>query len=307
MGNSKKACFIGLGSIGRRHLKNLFQVAAKRGFRLSVDALRHAKSELPEDVAPLISRQYFDTGELGEYDWVFVCNPSQRHYETLIEMKGKAEFFFVEKPAFVTPVSMGDMESFGDFRKYYVACPLRHSCTYKKLSEYVRTHKVIGARAICSSYLPDWRPGIDYRALYSSRKESGGVKLDLIHEFDYLIDLFGFPSSSHLVEAKVSNLEIESDDIVSFIGVYPDKLIELHLDYFGKTSCRMIEIWTPEEVVTFDFLADNENRNATYVREMEGFVKMATENGPNINDLCHANKVLDLVMRNNGGRNHAGE
>lgn len=302
-----RVCFIGLGSIGRRHLKNLFAVAAERGLDVSVDALRHARSDLPEDVAPLIARQIYDVGEMGDYDWVFVCNPSQSHFDTLCRIRDKASFFFVEKPVFVSPVPDAELEHFGDPRKYYVACPLRHKVTYKKILEFVRSHKVIGARAICSSYLPEWRLGVDYRTLYSARKESGGVKLDLIHEFDYMIDLFGFPSSSHLVEAKVSDLEIESCDAVSFVGVYPDKLVELHLDYFGRASRRMLELWTPDEMVVFDFLDDNEDRNAAYVREMERFIDMATGAGTNINNLYHANKVLSFVMNNNGGLNHVGE
>ena len=303
---SIKVCFIGLGSIGRRHLKNLFAVARARELSLRVDALRHARAELPEDVAPLIDRQFCDIAELGTYDWAFVCNPSQNHFDTLMRMRNRASFFFVEKPVFVSPLSSADLECFGDAARYYVACPLRHKVTYRKMREFVRSHKVIGARAICSSYLPDWRPGVDYRALYSAQRESGGVKLDLIHEFDYLIDLFGFPSSSSLTEAKVSSLEIASNDVVSFVGVYPDKLVELHLDYFGKTSRRKIELWTPEEAVEFDFLQDSEERNAAYVREMECFVDMALGRVANINDLYHANKILDFLMnRSSGGYENA--
>ena len=49
---------------------------------------------------------------------------------------------------------------------------------------------------ICSSYLPDWRPGVGYHTVYFSahRRLGGGVTTStLIHEWDYLVELFGVP------------------------------------------------------------------------------------------------------------------
>ena len=58
------------------------------------------------------------------------------------------------------------------------------------------------ARVICSSYLPDWRPGVDYRTVYSAHKAmGGGVTIDLIHEWDYLVELFGVPEQLYNFKA----------------------------------------------------------------------------------------------------------
>ena len=70
------------------------------------------------------------------------------------------------------------------------------------------------ARVICSSYLPDWRPGVDYRTVYSAHKAlGGGVTIDLIHEWDYLVDLFGVPQKLYNFKGTYSDLEIDSDDL----------------------------------------------------------------------------------------------
>mgnify|MGYP000441260447 FL=1 len=37
-------------------------------------------------------------------------------------------------------------------------------------------------RVICSSYLPEWGPGVDYRTVYSAHKAlGGGVTIDLTY------------------------------------------------------------------------------------------------------------------------------
>lgn len=301
MTNVRSACFVGLGSIGKRHLGNLNAVAAACGLKISVDALRH-KGAAPLDAptATLIRNEYAQPAELEHYDLMFICNPSQLHYETLCALKDKADHFFVEKPVFTQSLPSGLLAEFADESKFYVACPLRHTRTFLELQEYVSRHPVYSVRAICSSYLPDWRPGADYRKLYSAAKESGGVRLDLIHEFDYLFSLFGFPAQSLLLAPKVSHLEIESSDLVSFVGGYPDKTVELHLDYFGRKVQRYCEVFSKDETVRFDFLDVKEDRNESYLREMRYFLDFALQGASNINSIPFANEVLDFVSKSDG-------
>ena len=50
------ALFVGLGSIGTRHLKNLTNLCADRGWTLQADALRSDLSRPLRDGVPLIAR-----------------------------------------------------------------------------------------------------------------------------------------------------------------------------------------------------------------------------------------------------------
>lgn len=55
------ALFVGLGSIGTRHLKNLTNLCADRGWTLQADALRSDLSRpLRDGVAALLHAQYTD-------------------------------------------------------------------------------------------------------------------------------------------------------------------------------------------------------------------------------------------------------
>ena len=305
-----RVLFVGLGSIGRRHLGNLRSVFEERGRRVEVEALRHAVSALPSEVSAMISRQHVNAANLrDDYDMVFVCNPSQMHVDTLLELRDKGKFFFVEKPVSVAPIPEATMESLGDPSRYVVACPLRHSAMYAAIREFVAGSRVLSAEARCSSYLPDWRPGVDYSSLYSARRDSGGVKIDLIHEFDYLFSLFGIPTTSNLVEAKVSSLKIDCPDVALYSGISDGVALQVHLDYFGRKPDRTLRLCTADDVVEFDFISGRRrnltsgvveqvgdfDRNAMYLREMKSFVDCAEGKALNINDLRFANSVLAAV------------
>ena len=305
------ALFVGLGSIGKRHLRNLHAVAEKLRLDVSVEALRHAGGALEPDVAILLSAQHMKFSSLRDsYDLVFVCNPSQMHVETVLALKDRGKHFFVEKPVAVAPIPESVMLRLGDHARYCVACPLRHTAVYEAIRDFIARNRVLSARAVCTSYLPEWRPNADYRRLYSARRDSGGVKVDLIHEFDYLFSLFGFPENSCLLERRVSDLEIECPDVALFAAMYPRMSLEIHLDYFGRKDERTLRLWTPDDIVDFDFLGGTQtslrtgeslhigdaSRGEMFMREMEQFVRFANGDGDNENDLCFANSVLTEVF-----------
>ena len=301
-------CFVGLGSIGRRHLKNLAAAAEARGLDLHVVALRHANSPLPEDVAGLVDDQCLSVDGLPHVDLAFICNPSQQHLGTLRELEGKADRFFVEKPVFTAPLPESELGCLADERRYYVACPLRHTRVFSALADFVSQNSVFAVRSICSSYLPEWRPGADYRKLYCATAESGGVKLDLVHDFDYLFSIFGIPEDFASREGKFSDLEVAGPDSVAFMARYDRTLVELHLDYFGRVPQRYSEVYTKDDTVRFDFidasvswlksgkrLSFADARNDFQMREIEQFLDFALLGGENVNSIPFANKVISIA------------
>ena len=305
-------CIIGLGSIGQRHLKNIHAVARARGIAVATDVVEpRALDYLDAATRALVGEHFATPAEAGRYDMIFVANHSQLHRETLEAVKDKAKSFFVEKPVFTESLSVDALAPYLDERRFYVACPIRHTRVYEWLSGFLPLNKVFCARAICSSYLPEWRPGTDYRRTYAAQEGAGGVKLDLIHEFDYLFTLFGFPQKACLLDGKFSDLEIRSVDGVSFAGRYPDKTLELHLDYYGRAPRREIELYTADDVVVCDFIKAEirflksdrridlaEERNAYCLREIGYFFDFALNGARNINSIPYANGIIDFVLSN---------
>ena len=312
------ALFIGLGSIGSRHLKNLHTICAERGITLAADALRSSLNRpLRPGVAELLRAQFTaldDPAARGHYDLAFITNPTSLHAEALQSLRGRAGALFIEKPIFSADQAGLDPAALLDpGQKAYVAAPMRWCgvmLALKKRLEAGADGRPYCARVLCSSYLPDWRPGVDYRTVYSAHKAmGGGVTIDLIHEWDYLVDLFGAPERLYNLRGQYSELEIDSDDVSLYIAQYPGMLAEVHLDYFGRGYRRSIELFTPSGSLVADFGAGTltlpdgtvedytEDVNARYLREMAYFLDYAA--GPqavSLNPPATAAQVLRLTL-----------
>ena len=90
-----KVCFIGVGSIAKRHIRNLQTVCTERGIDLQMDAVRRAESQSTIDN---ISSVYSGVEQLpDDYDAIFITNPTDLHLETLMTYHTKGKNFFIEK------------------------------------------------------------------------------------------------------------------------------------------------------------------------------------------------------------------
>ena len=96
---SLKVCFVGIGSIARRHIHNLRTVCGRRGIELRVDAFRRRTGADRKDDELQFEKVYTSYGEIdSEYDAVFITNPTEYHIETLNSMMKYGRNFFIEKP-----------------------------------------------------------------------------------------------------------------------------------------------------------------------------------------------------------------
>lgn len=296
---------VGYGSMGQRHARNLRKICAKNELSCSIDLLRTRSTDAPEGIRGVYtSKDQFP----GTYDAIFITNPTATHYETLVDLIELSGAFFIEKPVFDrTDYDLDFLDR--EEKVLYVAAPMHYKPAISWLKEHFDFSEAFSLRSISSSYLPDWRPGVDYRKTYSAHKDmGGGVAIDLIHEWDYLQYLIGFPERVHSIIAKRSDLEIDSDDVALYIADYGDKTAEIHLDYFGRVPLRKLEIFTKEDTVECDLLTDTisflkageqivltEERDDTQTRELEAFLEMIQGKRESTNDIEHALNTLILA------------
>lgn len=309
---------IGLGSIGKRHLGNIRNVLDQRKITYQIDALRSGYGKKDEELDQVLYNQYTSMDEMpSDYDVIFVTNPTSMHYETIQNVVHKTKHMFIEKPVFDT--CSHQLAELGTSQNgiYYVACPLRHKTILQYVAkEIVEKKKIIMARILSTSYLPDWRKGVDYRTVYSAQKKlGGGVTLDLIHEWDYATDLFGFPETVMQLAGHVSDLEMDCEDVSLYLAKYPEMILEMHLDYIGHKTERMLQIFTDRERIDVDLIQNSIKvyRNNLlvdtkqfkeedpYRNEMEYFVDCINGEKRNINSIERAYRTLQIATKGEKG------
>ena len=301
-----RIAFIGLGSIGTRHLRNVAAFLDEQGRDYEIDIYRSgfgrpldgALSSLPVRQLPLRD----DSSIEGVYDVVFVTNPTALHFAALERFQDHGKAFFIEKPVFsTTEVDLSRLAGLAG-KVCYVACPLRYNAVLQYVKEHIDCRRVIAARAICSSYLPEWRPGTDYRTCYSAHADmGGGVDIDLIHEWDYLLYLFGPVTEGYAITGRLSDLELDSNDLALYIARTERTALELHLDYFGREKIRELLLFLPDETVRCDI----QNGRVTYLRSGETVELEEDRNEFQMREIRHFFSIVSGETENDSTIEHA--
>ena len=305
-----KVLFTGVGSIGSRHIRNLNALCEQRGAELTIDVVRKSNRILPEDLSSKIRHQIWDDKGLdSHYDVLFITDETSTHYENIKKYQDICDSMFIEKPIFdKTNYAEEELKELEASHTCYVAAPMRFSHYYEQMKREIEANKVYSARIIFSSYMPSWQPGRDYtKSFRCFNDRGGGVDIDLLHEVDYMVNLFGFPKRVHRVAGKFSHLQMDACDLATYIFEYPDKLVELHLDYFGRKRTRKMELFTEQDTIVIDFnatsveyleaqkLQDYGTECDFYSEEMKYFLNLLAGKVKNINPPTLAFNVLKLT------------
>ena len=303
--------FVGLGSIAKRHIKNVCDYISSCGKTYIIDLYRSSlERPIADEIQPLVDASYLYSGDVQkDYDMVFITNPTSLHFEAALKFRPHTKALFIEKPVFDGFNVDDDIIKTLDEIPSYVACPLHYNPVLQYVKQNIDLSKVISVRAMSSSYLPDWRPGQDYRQTYSAHADlGGGVDIDLIHEWDYLTWIFGMPNICQALVGKYSALEIDSNDTALYVAKNNQMTFELHLDYFGRKTQRTLDIFTQDDTIQCDLIAGtitylkegktinvNAERNAFQMAEINHFFDIAEGRIENDSNVEHGVKVFKLT------------
>ena len=239
-----KVLLIGYGSIGKRHEEVLLSFH-------DIKSIDIVTKQILKNKQTFVSLK--DVNNLGSYDYFIIASETNKHYEQLsyLENNTEGKIIFCEKPLFETKKELTIKNN-----EVFIGYVLRFHPLLQKLKAFIKDERVISVNAKCGQYLPSWRPDTDYEDSYSAKKsEGGGVLLDLSHEIDYVQYLCGELKELKSYQVKISDLEIDSDDLTMIIGKsVNNSMASVSIDYISKITHRELFVDTNEHSYRLDFI-----------------------------------------------------
>lgn len=293
---NKVVAVIGAGSIGERHIRNLWQLGYRnilvfRKRNLPFRDIADAKVEVLTDWDKLLQKKPYAA---------IICTPTSNHLGQAVELTSQGIHTLVEKPL------SHSIEDLDNLRKVvsegksllWVGYMMRHHPILKIIKEIISEKKygnLISIQSRWAEYLPDWHPWEDYRQSYAAKRDmGGGVALTLSHD----IDMVNWLSESEVEKSQIyknyrSQLAVDVESGAEIILQYKNGITAgVHLNFYEKSKERYLKLVFDNASLSVDFLEatlttktgteketqtfPNYERNQLFVDQLEAFMKKTT-------------------------------
>lgn len=326
---------VSLGSIGARHVRNLrrlYPQARIAVLRRAGGEAGAARAEGADDVLHAIE----DALAFAPHAAI-ISSPAPFHVGTAEALARAGIPLLVEKPL---AADLADAAALVRLcREQSVTLAVGYNLRFLPSLRAARDRiadgligDVFSVRAEVGQYLPDWRQGADYRqGVTAQARLGGGVLLELSHEIDYLLWMFGTPARVTAVGGRSGQLDGDVEDIVELTLQYdvPWRLVSVHLDMLQRRPFRRCRAVGTLGSVEWDALADSvrldtlregspdvldgvalKDKNEMYIDELRDFMaaaKAGTSPACTGADGLRALAVIDAARRSLADAGRAAE
>jgi len=251
-----KFLIAGLGSIGRRHFRNLIALGEK-----DIVLLRTHKATLPDDelAGYPVETDIHEALINHKPDAVIVANPTSLHLDIAIPAAEAGCAILLEKPVSDSLDRLDVLQQAAQKSgsKILVGFQFRYHPTLNKARELIQAGaigKVLTVHAHWGEYLPQWHPWEDFRQSYAARADlGGGVIRTLTHPLDYLRYLIGDLESLWSFNGHISQLELDVEDVAEIGLKFSNGAIGgVHLNYVQRPPRHTLEIVGTDGTLSWD-------------------------------------------------------
>jgi predicted dehydrogenase len=312
-----KVLVVGFGSIGQRHLANLRLLEPSA----EIVVLRRGGGggTAPDGVQVVRS---MDEALATVPAAAVVASPATFHVRDGLALARKGVHLLLEKP--LSDTLEGVDELIEECRRRSLVLMtgyhLRFSPPLRRLREALLGNaigRVMSVRADVGQFLPEWRPGTDYRSGVSARSDlGGGVVLELSHELDYVRWLAGEVEDVFARTGRLGDLEIDVEDTAEIVLRFASGAIgSVHLDMVRRPPARTCQIigsqgtlvwdglshrvrlWTVPAGVWTDVHPEGHlDRNAMFVDELEHFLECVHLGAPPLVTGEDGRRVVEMAL-----------
>ena len=258
MKKNKRIIIFGFGSISRKYVRLI-----KKNFPdIEVFIISAGNINIYREIN-LIDGYYIDHSNIKELkpDGIIIASPATQHLSDTLNCLDLNIPILIEKPISNSLKNIYNFQNkiLEKKSKILIGYVLRYSNNANLFKKNISNHNLgdlLFARVTCSSYLPDWRPGQDYRRTVSaSSKYGGGVLLELSHEIDYANWFFGPFLKVQSVLKNSGTLDIDVEDTADLILTNKEGMnVVIHLDFCSRLPARKCKLYGSKATMNLDFL-----------------------------------------------------
>jgi len=320
----KKFLIIGLGSMGKRRIRNLQYLKMKEILGFDPNANKRKEAEEKYNIK-IVSN--FQKAIKENPDIFIISTPPDKHNEYIklaIENKKSA---FVE--ASVILEGLEELNNEAKKKNVLIApsCTFRFHPAIKKIKKIVKEGKygkITNFTYYLGQYLPDWHPSENIKNFYVGKKETSGAREMVSFELTWIVDILGFPKGIIGFHGKTLKMGVDIDDTYAFALDFGDKFGSMLIDVVSRYAVRSLLLnmercqitWRWDEDLIRVYDADSKKWNNyfykkgrasegyneniiedMYIEEMKSFIGALTKRRKFPNSLKDDIKILKLLNK----------
>jgi predicted dehydrogenase len=249
-----KFLIVGLGSMGKRRIRNLTYL--KAGDLLCFDPREDRRKEAEEKYGVKTFAD-FDRAMAENPDVLIVSTPPDLHMKYALAAAKAGKHFFCE--ASVVDDGMDEVMALCRGKKLVAApsCTMRFHPAVKIIKEQVdkgAVGKILGLTYHSGQYLPDWHPWEDYRKFYVAKRATGACREIVPFELTWLTWVLGGVKTVSCLKGKVGNLEIDIDDVYQLLLGFESGLIgHMLVDVVARVAYRSFRLLGQDGVIEWNY------------------------------------------------------
>lgn len=316
-----KFLVIGLGSMGKRRIRNLQHLKAGEiiGFDLREDRCKEAEKKYGIRVFKV-----FDDAISKNPDIFIISTSPDQHIKYALVAAKSNKHFFAEVG--LSREGIDELVTLSKRRNIVaaVSCSMRfHPAVQaiKKLVEKKEIGKILAFTHHCGHFLPNWHPWEDYRSFYVGKRETGGARDMVPFELDWISWILGEIKTISCMKDKLTNLDIDIDDTYSLLVSLENKILgSILIDVISRVHYRVIKLIGEEGVIVWDqskryveiFSSDDKKwkkesveegiiekgyvtGEKLYIEEMDHFIRAIKGETTWMRNFADEQKILDIL------------
>lgn len=255
--SAMKVLVVGLGSMGKRRVRNLRALGVEGVIGYDPRADRREEAASKYAVATIGDWAAAATADVDA--WV-VSTPPDTHFDYAFQATAQGRSFFLEVGV---PDPRVDELAVAAARAGVVGAP---SCTMSYFPGPKRVKEILNAGSIgrpqiltyhFGHYLPDWHPWENYQDFYVSKRRTGACREILDFDLAWLVDLLGPADAVTAVRGRVGELDCPIDDAYQAAVRFKSGAIgNILIEVAARPPIRRLRLGGSQGTVEWDHAAD---------------------------------------------------